>query len=177
VLFRSSIMLIPSQRTRFLSAFLGRGDSSGNYRLTVWDAVFKMIAKRPILGIGTGNKAFNQIYPIFQKSGYSALGTYCVPLEITVETGIVGLICYIWLVVTVVRWGWQRLNDFRAGEASDRSESLWIVAALSMIAGMLAHGFVDTVWYRPQVQILWWLAIALIASFSIVMPEKSGDVE
>ncbi len=163
-----SILLFPTQRSRFLSAFLGRGDSSGNYRLNVWDAVFKMIEKRPILGIGTGNKAFNQIYPIFQKSGFSALGTYCVPLEIAVETGIVGLICYIWLVTTVVRSGWQQLNYSRSGQELDRSESLWIVAALSAISGMIIHGLVDTVWYRPQVQILWWLAIALIASFSVI---------
>jgi putative inorganic carbon (hco3(-)) transporter len=156
-----NILLVPSQRTRFFSAFLGRGDSSGNFRLNVWAAVLEMIKARPILGIGTGNRAFNKIYPIFQRSGYSALGTYCVPLEITVETGIVGLALYIWFVVTAIRLGWKQLNIARA---QDRTDGLWIVASLSIVSGMLVHGLVDTVWFRPQVQILWWLAIALIAS-------------
>jgi putative inorganic carbon (HCO3(-)) transporter len=43
----------------------------------------------------------------------------------------------------------------------------WIIAAIATLAGMMVHGLVDTVWYRPQVQLLWWLAIALISSFYI----------
>jgi putative inorganic carbon (HCO3(-)) transporter len=31
---------------------------------------------------------------------------------------------------------------------------------------MMAHGLVDTIWYRPQVQMLWWLAVALITASS-----------
>ena len=30
---------------------------------------------------------------------------------------------------------------------------------------MLAHGVVDTIWYRPEVNTLWWLTVALIASY------------
>jgi putative inorganic carbon (hco3(-)) transporter len=159
-----SLVLIPKLRSRVESIFVGGGDSSNNYRLNVWPAVFKMIRSRPILGIGPGNKAFNQVYPIYQRSDFSALGTYSVPLEITVETGFVGLVCYIWLLATVIRTGWQNLNRFRQ-EGS--TEGLWMVAALSIVAGMTAHSLVDTVWYRPQVQILWWMAIALIASFCL----------
>jgi len=29
----------------------------------------------------------------------------------------------------------------------------------------MTHGFVDTVWYRPEVNMLWWLMVAIIASF------------
>jgi len=170
----SNILLVPSQRIRFFSAFLGRGDSSGNFRINVWAAVAEMIKARPILGIGTGNRAFNKIYPIFQRPGYSALGTYSVPLEITVETGILGLACYIWFVVVVLRQGWKQLNYARQ---HDRSAGLWMVASFSIMIGMMVHGLVDTVWFRPQVQILWWLAIALIASFGdyIDIPVTSHD--
>jgi putative inorganic carbon (hco3(-)) transporter len=168
-----NILLVPSQRTRFFSAFLGRGDSSGNFRLNVWAAVAEMIKARPLLGIGTGNRAFNKIYPIFQRPGYSALGTYCVPLEITVETGIVGLAMYVWFVVTVMRQGWKQLNTAREG---NHKEGLWVVAAFSIVTGMLIHGLVDTVWFRPQVQILWWLAIALIASFNDAFTAHSEDI-
>ncbi len=164
----ANILLVPSQRTRFFSSFLGRGDSSSNYRLNVWTSVLEMIKARPILGIGTGNRAFNKIYPYFQRPGYSALGTYSVPLEITVETGIVGLACYVWFLTTLIREGWKQLNLARQ---QNEAEGLWIVGAFSVILGMLSHGLFDTVWFRPQVQILWWLAIALITSFSFPNPE------
>ncbi|CAN1209321.1 IctB family putative bicarbonate transporter [Tumidithrix helvetica PCC 7403] len=159
-----SVLLFPKLRSRVESIFSGGGDSSNSFRLNVWPAVFKMIKARPIFGIGPGNKAFNQVYPVYQSSGFSALGTYSVPLEITVETGFVGAACYLWLVAMVIRVGWQNLNRVRSLRVS---EGLWIVAALSIIAGMIVHGLVDTVWYRPQVQILWWLEIALIASFCL----------
>jgi putative inorganic carbon (HCO3(-)) transporter len=159
-----SYVLFPKQRLRFLSIFFGRNDSSNNFRLNVWMSVLQMIKKKPILGIGPGNKAFNLIYPFYQRPGYSALGTYSVPLEITVETGIIGLACYIWFIIVAVQQGWKNFNRLRESRAS---EGLWIAASLSAMAGLLTQGFVDTVWYRPQVQIIWWLAIALIASFCI----------
>ena len=164
----SSILLVPSQRTRFFSSFLGRGDSSSNYRMNVWAAVQKMIEARPFLGIGTGNRAFNKIYPYFQRPGYSALGTYSVPLEITVETGFIGLACYVWFLVMVIRQGWRQINYARQHNIS---AGLWMIASFSLITGMMVQGLFDTVWFRPQVQILWWVAIALIASFSGMIPK------
>jgi putative inorganic carbon (HCO3(-)) transporter len=161
-------ILIPTLRKRVGSIF-GTEDSSNAFRVNVWMSVLNMIKAKPILGIGPGNKAFNLIYPQYQRSGYSALGTYSVPLEITVETGIVGVICYGWLIFTIFRQGWIALNRLR----SDRDPNgLWIIGAIATLAGMMVHGLVDTVWYRPQVQLLWWLAIALISSFYIA-PETS----
>jgi putative inorganic carbon (HCO3(-)) transporter len=152
-----------------LSIF-GTADSSNAFRVNVWIAVLNMIKAKPVLGIGPGNKAFNLVYPLYQRSGYSALGTYSVPLEITVETGIVGVICYGWLVVTVLRQGWLILNDLRRDRNPD---GLWIIGALATIVGMFVHGLFDTVWYRPQVQLLWWLAIAIISSF-LLSPEPQS---
>ncbi len=159
-------ILVPTLRKRVGSIF-GTEDSSNAFRVNVWGSVLNMIKAKPILGIGPGNKAFNQIYPQYQRSGYSALGAYSVPLELTVETGIIGLVCYGWLIFTIFYQGWISLNRLRR----DRDSSgLWIIAAIATLAGMMVHGLVDTVWYRPQVQLLWWLAIAIISSFYIVVP-------
>lgn len=156
-------ILVPTLRKRVFSIF-GTEDSSKAFRVNVWMSVLNMIKAKPILGIGPGNKAFNLIYPLYQRSGYSALGTYSVPLEIMVETGIIGVVCYGWLIFTVLIQAWIALNRLR----SDRdANGLWIIAAIAALVGMLVHGLVDTVWYRPQVQLLWWLAIAIISSFYI----------
>ena len=156
-------ILVPTLRKRVGSIF-GTEDSSNAFRVNVWMSVINMVKARPILGIGPGNKAFNQIYPQYQRSGYSALGAYSVPLELTVETGFIGLICYGWMILTIFQQAWVALNRLR----SDRDSSgLWVIAAIATLVGMMVHGLVDTVWYRPQVQLLWWLAIALISSFYI----------
>jgi putative inorganic carbon (HCO3(-)) transporter len=163
-------ILVPTLRKRVVSIF-GTEDSSNAFRVNVWMSVLNMIKVKPILGIGPGNKAFNLVYPLYQRSGYSALGAYSVPLELTVETGIIGVICYGWLIFSIFRQAWIALNRLR----SDRNmDGLWIIAAIATIVGMMTHGLFDTVWYRPQVQLLWWLAIAIISSFYIA-PIKHNE--
>jgi putative inorganic carbon (HCO3(-)) transporter len=139
--------------------------------MNVWAAVIEMIQERPILGIGPGNNAFNKIYPLYMRPRYSALSAYSVILEIAVETGIIGLTCFLWLLVVTLRQGWlqlQRLRELR------NTQGLWLMAAIATIVGMLAHGSVDTVWYRPQVNTLWWLMMAMIASFYQRLPKSDA---
>jgi putative inorganic carbon (HCO3(-)) transporter len=155
------ILTLPPLRLRILSIFAGRQDSSNNFRINVWQACFKMLKDFPGLGIGPGNDAFNRVYPLYQISDYSALGAYSVPLEIALETGVVGGIGYICFVIAVVRWGWQQWR--RLLQERD-PQSLWVGAALAAVLGMMAHGLVDTVWYRPQIQMLWWFAVAILTS-------------
>jgi putative inorganic carbon (HCO3(-)) transporter len=44
-------------------------------------------------------------------------------------------------------------------------QGFWLMGALATLLGMLAHGTVDTIWFRPEVNTLWWLMVALIASY------------
>jgi putative inorganic carbon (HCO3(-)) transporter len=129
-----------------------------------------MIRDFPILGIGPGNDAFNRIYPLYQLPNYSALGTYSIPLEILVETGIVGGLTYLWFVVVLAAHGLRRWFHL----LRDRDPAgLWVAAGLAACAGMMVHGLVDTVWYRPQVHVLWWFCVALISS-RLVSPSTSA---
>jgi putative inorganic carbon (HCO3(-)) transporter len=49
-------------------------------------------------------------------------------------------------------------------------QGYWLMAAITIVVGMMGHGLVDTVWYRPQVNTLWWLAVAIVSSFYINLP-------
>jgi putative inorganic carbon (HCO3(-)) transporter len=163
-----AVFSVDQLRDRFLSIFAGREDSSNNFRLNVWAAVQNMIRDRPILGIGPGNEAFNRVYPRYQRAGYTALSAYSVFLEILVETGFVGLSCFIWLLLVTLNQGLLQLRRLRKFASP---EGFWLMAAIATVCGMLAHGLVDTVWYRPQVSTLWWLMVALIASY--YMPSRA----
>ncbi|PSB35053.1 IctB family putative bicarbonate transporter [Chlorogloea sp. CCALA 695] len=162
ILLLAAIVLSESLRDRLLTIFAGRGDSSNNFRQNVWAAVIEMIRDRPFLGIGPGNNAFNKIYPLYQRPRFTALSAYSVLLEIAVETGFVGLACFLWLLVVTLNQGWVQLMKLR--ETRSR-EGFWLIGATAVIVGMLAHGAVDTVWYRPEINTVWWLMVALIASY------------
>ncbi len=168
-----AFLVVEPLRDRVSSIFSGRNDSSNNFRLNVWTAVLEMIKDRPILGIGPGNVAFNSIYPYYQRPRFSALSAYSIPLEIAVETGIIGLACFLWLLLVTFNLGWQQLQRLRAVRNVD---GFWLIGAIATVFGLLGHGFVDTVWYRPQVNTLWWFMIALIASYYSPPPETQEDV-
>ncbi len=172
-----AILAVEPLRDRVLSMFSGREDSSNNFRINVWMAVIEMIKDRPILGIGPGNDAFNRIYPQYQATGFTALSAYSIFLEVAVEAGLIGLSCFIWILLVIFTQGWTQLQRLR--KLGSR-EGFWLMAALATMIGMLAHGTVDTVWYRPQVSTLWWLMLALVTSYcvpAIATPESEPASE
>lgn len=157
-----AIIVVEPLRDRVTSIFAGRGDSSNNFRINVWMAVLDMIKDRPWLGIGPGNNAFNKIYPLYQRPRFSALSAYSIVLEVAVETGLIGLFCFLWLLLVTLAQGWNVLNRLRS---LGSREAYWLMGAIAALVGMFGHGMVDTVLYRPEVNTLWWLTFAIIASY------------
>ncbi len=155
------LVAVTPLRDRVLSMFAFRADDSNNFRINVWQSVLQMIRDYPWTGIGPGNTAFNQIYPRYQRPNFSALGAYSIYLEILVEMGVLGFVVILGLFGMVLRQGFQHLGRLRSQRDRD---GFWLLGAIAAIVGMLAHGIVDTVWYRPEIATLWWLLVALVAS-------------
>ncbi|MEM9948731.1 MAG: IctB family putative bicarbonate transporter [Cyanobacteria bacterium P01_D01_bin.36] len=167
----AAVLLVPPVRERVMSIFAMRGDSSNNFRFNVYAAVFEMIRDRPFFGIGPGNEAFNQIYPFYQRPNYTALSAYSIYFETLVEGGIVGGLAFFWMLVLSFQQGWMRLSRLRQ---SFDEEGYWLIGALGGIAGLLMQGTFDTVWYRPQLSTLWWMLLAIVASFAV---DSFGDAK
>ena len=144
-------------RTRVASLLAGRGDSSNNFRINVWLAAIDMIQDRPWLGIGPGNTAFNSIYPLYQQPKFNALSAYSVPLELLVEMGLPGLIAASGLLWSTFRSGLRGLTlpPPAAGAA---------LASLAAIIGLLTQGITDTIFFRPEVQLIGWFCLATLAA-------------
>ena len=155
------LVLLVSQveplRVRVLSLVAGREDSSNNFRINVWQAAIEMIQARPWLGIGPGNNAFNLIYPLYQQPKFNALSAYSIPLEIAVEAGIPGVLVLLGLLTAAVRRGLQ------LGKG-DSPLALPALASLSIIAGLGVQGLTDTIFFRPEVQLIGWFAMAVLAA-------------
>ncbi|MEM6353811.1 MAG: IctB family putative bicarbonate transporter [Cyanobacteria bacterium P01_D01_bin.14] len=166
-----SILVVPPVRERVMSMFAGREDSSNNFRINVYEAVFEMIRDRPVLGIGPGNEAFNKVYPLYQRPNYTALSAYSIYFETLVEAGFVGLVSLFWMLFIGFFQGFKQIQRLRE---SLNPQGYWLIAAISGQVGVLIQGLFDTVWYRPQVSTLWWLTMAVIASFYVSRQRKYG---
>jgi putative inorganic carbon (hco3(-)) transporter len=158
----AAVIVIPALRERMLSITRTSTDTSNNFRVQVWASVREMIRDHLILGIGPGNAVFNKVYPLYQRQGFTALGAYSIFLEILLEVGIVGFSLFLWFLLVLLQWGLRQLHRLRENQSR---EVFWLMAALATVAGMLVHGAVDTIWYRPEVATLWWFMVAIITSY------------
>ncbi len=157
-------IVAPSVVERFATIFSSKGDSSSAHRVNVWVASFQMFQEHPWLGIGPGDRTFKVVYPFYQRGSYDALGTYSIPLEIAVEMGLLGLSTFLWILWTTGVWG---MSIWRKLMTKNPRTALLVACCLTAITGLMVQGFVETVWYRPQVQTLWWLALAMIAGICL----------
>ncbi len=154
------IVTNPAITSRIASIFKFHQDSSISFRLHVYEASMKMFLDNPFLGIGVGNKNFREIYGLYMKSGYDALASYSVPLEIAVESGIFALIAF---SVFLAFWIKSCLKVIKKG---DVTKKIIATALLLTVVVTMTHGLFDTIFFRPQVQIIFWANVAMLAALN-----------
>lgn len=156
------LIAVPKITKRLLSIFILRGDSSTSFRMNVYNSSWHMFCDNWILGIGAGNQTFREIYGLYMLTGFDALSTYSVPLEIAVESGIFALIAYIAFL------GLFLYNCFKFIKSSDETNSLAdkaiVCVSILTVLGVMTHGMFDTIYFRPQVQFLFWTMVAMSSS-------------
>lgn len=146
------IVSITSLRARVLSIFAMRSDSSNSFRFNVYHSCINMFKDNWLLGIGVGNQNFREIYGLYMKTGFDALSAYNIYLETALESGIFALLAFIGFLVFIIKTALRNISN------------IYVLAALISISGILIHGLVDTVFFRPQIQFTFWIMAAIIRS-------------
>lgn len=146
---------VSALRARIFSIFAMRGDSSNSFRFNVYNSCIDMFKDNWLLGIGVGNQNFREVYGLYMKTGFDALSAYNIYLEIAVESGIFALISFVGFVVCLLKNAIKNLSN------------RYVLAALISITGILLHGIVDTVFFRPQIQFVFWIMAAILRSENV----------
>lgn len=112
-------------------------NESVRFRLLTWGQTLKMARQAPLLGHGVGR--FQVVYPryrlpeiirMFGQHSYMTDHPENLTLEIAAELGLVGAVCWLWLIGAAAAAGWRRLRD-------PDPESRWLgVGALGSLAGL-----------------------------------------
>ena len=145
-----------SLRARIFSIFAMRSDSSNSFRFNVYNSCIDMFKDNWLLGIGVGNQNFREIYGLYMKTGFDALSAYNIYLETAVESGVFALIAFLSFI---------GVNISRAVKYILRRKNanvIYLAIALISLTGILIHGFVDTVFFRPHIQFVFWIMIGII---------------
>lgn len=145
-----------SLRARIFSIFAMRSDSSNSFRFNVYNSCIDMFKDNWLLGIGVGNQNFREIYGLYMKTGFDALSAYNIYLETAVESGIFALLAFLAFVglnlKSAITYILRRKNI----------KVIYVAIAFISLIGILMHGFVDTVFFRPQIQFVFWIMVGII---------------
>lgn len=160
-LFVLMLTFVNSLRLRFLSIFAMRNDSSNSFRFNVYQSSMQMFKDNWLLGIGVGNKNFREIYGLYMKTGFDALSSYNIYLETAVESGIFALIAFLGFLITIsynaVKFIFQ---------SQDKEKVIFVSSCAIAIWAIMFHGLVDTIYFRPQLQFIFWTYVAILLQIS-----------
>lgn len=133
--------------------------ASENIRIEIWKTSFQMIGQKPISGVGLGH--FQEAFKEFTKDRVNypeyisphARTPHNIFLNFWLQTGLGGLLAFLWIAVLFYKKGFRILNS--------KSYILHsaIVAAMTTL---IAHGLVDASYWKNDLAILFWVIIALM---------------
>ena len=155
------IMFSTSIKARIFSIFAMRADSSTSFRFNVYQSSLEMFKDNPFLGIGVGNQNFRETYGLYMKTGYDALSAYNIYLETAVESGIFALITFLAFLWYMIKGAVKTIL-----KSKNINKIIILTTALASITGILLHGVVDTIFFRPQLQFVFWTMVAIIRTLA-----------
>lgn len=163
-----SLLLVPSLASRFTSvastsltpnqqAAAHSGDSF-SWRLSYWTEVLPLANQNPVTGIGLGETQYNTAQAKAPHNDY---------IRAYVETGVLGLFVYLFMLVALVQLGRKALKvtvrgTFDYGIAVGTLAAAWAYVVVSAAANVLS-----------SVEILWYLFAFAAASSAIVYQNQA----
>jgi len=154
-LFLLPFVLPPSVINRFAS--IGNlQDTSSSYRISVWLGSLRIAKDFWPSGIGLGIEPFKLIYPKYSLTAAYAHHSHNIYIELLIETGIVGFILFLSMLVVFYK-------EIFAGfyKTRDRFISTFMIAVGAGLTGYLAQGMVENIWYNYKVLMSFWVMLAL----------------
>jgi putative inorganic carbon (hco3(-)) transporter len=130
---------------------------SFNGRLDFWTAALRIIADRPLHFAGLGGFSF--FYRFYApNASFESLMAHNILLQLWIETGLYGLLGFIWFLSAL----------FSNGMKSLLKQKLYFefyifkLAVFAGIAAFLFHNMLDFAFFVPQTAIIWWILCAFL---------------
>ncbi|MGB9767930.1 MULTISPECIES: glycosyltransferase family 9 protein [Dictyoglomus] len=143
---------------RIFSIFTLWGHSSNATRIVIWERSFKIFKDFFLTGIGLGNDVFRRVYAFYMEPKFTALASYNLFMEIGIEGGIFALIVFLLMLYYLFSRFIKRYDSW------DMEQKLIGITSLSSVVAPIFHGFVDTIWYRPYPQIIFWFSVSILVN-------------
>lgn len=166
------ISLIPANIVSRFSSIGNLADTSTYYRLYTWKGSLNMLSEYFMGGIGVGESAFSQIYPLYAYVGIeTTMHSHNLFLQIAVELGIIGLLMFLLIMFMAAQRGFGSIKQ----SAGSVTPICTVSAGIAGIAGALVHGMVDHIWYNYRVFFMFWIVVAVVCACSNVYSKSNAE--
>jgi O-antigen ligase len=149
-------------RGLYRTASISAGDSSVGLRLAMWRATVRMIADKPVTGVGAG--AWEVHVPLYQPDGAELETDFYVHnevLQLLAEYGLAGLVFLLALAVFLLR---AAARTWRPESAAAGAEQPWRATALACLLALMLVSNAGFPWRMATTGVLFALALAVLAA-------------
>lgn len=154
-------IILPENILNRLFSIANLSDSSISYRIYTWRGTLEAIKEYLFGGIGFGNEAFQNVYPMYAYSGIeTAEHSHSLFLQILLGLGIGGLV----LFCIIAFLSLQKFFEYVKSPES-RCSKIFVTATISSVIGAMIMGVFDYIWYNYRVLYLFWIVIAIGCAF------------
>ncbi|MES2482993.1 MAG: O-antigen ligase family protein, partial [Pseudomonadota bacterium] len=143
------------------------GDESLNIRMVMWRATLRMIADRPLAGVGAG--AWEEELPLYQTAGSQLETDYYVHnefLQLVAEFGIVGWVVLALLTAYLLGAAWRTVRP--AGTAAlpqdAQAEAPWRAIVLTSLLALMVVSNIGFPWRLASTGALFALCLGALAA-------------
>jgi O-antigen ligase len=155
------------------TTFFGRAG-----RLELWSATLRMLGHYPIFGAGLSGFA-DRIAPYWNANHPERfIDPHNIVLNFWVETGLLGLVAFAWLLVVAFRASWRGWKT-----AEEGWRPIFVGVLLALVA-IVVHGLVDVPYFKNDLSVEFWALIGLVAAgqrwairnLADSMPPEDGEI-
>ncbi|MFZ5596405.1 MAG: O-antigen ligase family protein [Bacillota bacterium] len=153
----AGILFVPgiSSRLSYMlsPAYMASSQRAG--RIARWTLGLEKLTENPFLGTGFGN--FGGAVAARRIPGSYYVDNFY--LKTAVESGLIGLLALIWLLVGALRCGYDAFKKI-----SDGSLKIMAAAILAGLTGVVTHNLVENIFEVPMMTTYFWLMAGILLS-------------
>jgi putative inorganic carbon (HCO3(-)) transporter len=143
---------------RILTIFISNGDSSTDYRYLIWFGSRNILKDYWLFGTGLGYGSFSRIYSLYRMGGVYAAHSHNIFFEIFLETGIFGLVTFLYLLIKSFVTGFRAILDQHS-----KTTHMIIMVGLAALAGLMLHGLVENTLFDVRIITMLWVLFGYAA--------------
>ena len=159
-----AVWIIPSPLgVRFKSI----ANASTPERLALIKITLSMIKAKPLFGLGLNT--YSDYFPQFRPANYhAAMYAHNSYLQIAAEAGLVGLFCYLSMILALV---WGTVKAFLSNRSAD--DGLLTMGFVSAVIAMMTNALFESLLQSTQLRTLFWcfLGIATALTVNFIRPQ------